>query len=218
MNREILVYNDIKGTFRSLDTTNYDDDIVIGTVFLQREALDVMKKFLIVCGYTMFGKNGEQYIIDIRNEDIALFEGTYNCLPDNVKRKLIDYNIIQKPTLVWSSFFFQWQFMCDMDVFTKNGSFIELISNILNDKEIVNKMITERKHIVFPTNYEELCEFVQNATSLLSADLYHPDYVEEENYVIDSLLHGYHVNMTSSEIEKYCFEISSILNKKWVEK
>ena len=214
MCQKILVYDDFKDVFRDLDANNYDD-IVVGTVFLKREALDILKKHFIVCGYTMFGKNGEQYIIDIRAEDIALLEGTYNCLPKKVKRELIDFNITQKPSIIWSRFFFQWQFVCDWEAFTKNGSFIELMSNILGDTIIVNKLIAERKHLVFPSNYEELCEFVQNAAYLLSIDLYRPDYVEEANYIIDSLLHGYHVNMTFSEIETYCFQISSIMNGKW---
>lgn len=218
MGQKIRVYDDFKDVFRDLDATNYDDDIVVGTVFLKREALDLLKKHLIVCGYIMFGKGGEQYIIDIRADDIALLEGTYNCLPENVKRELIAYNITERPNIVWSRFFFQWQFRCDWEAFTKNGSFIELISNILGDKEMVKKLIAERKHLVFPSNYEELCEFAQNATSLLSIDLYQPDYVEEANYTIDSLLHGYHVNMTVSEIETYCFQISSIMNGKWGDK
>lgn len=215
MEREILVYDDNHDIFRKLDTTNYDDDIIVGTVFLRREALAVLKNYFTVCGYTMFDKDGEQYIVDIRTENIALLEGTYNCLPKVVKKSLIDFNITRKPRIIWSKFFFEWQFLCDWHVFEKNGSFIELVSNILGDDTIRNQMIAERRHLIFPADYEELCEFAQNVTALLSVDLYHPDYIEEANYTIDSLLHGYHVNMTSSEIETYCFQISTIINKKW---
>ena len=43
-----------------------------------------------------------------------------------------------------------------------------------------------------------------------------PEYIEEANYIIDSLIKGYHINLTRSEVEKYCFQVSTIINNKWV--
>lgn len=60
MEQEILVYDDMHDIFRKLDTTNYNDDLVVGTIFLRRDALAVFKKYFIVCGYTMFDKDGSQ--------------------------------------------------------------------------------------------------------------------------------------------------------------
>lgn len=88
MNHKILVYDDFNDYFRDLNMSNYNDDIIVGTVLLRREAIKVLKKYYIICGYVLIGKEGNLYPIDIREEDIAIFEGTYNCIrlhPENKK-------------------------------------------------------------------------------------------------------------------------------------
>ena len=71
MNKELLVYDDFKGVFRKLDTNNYNDDIVVGTVFFQRSAISVIQRELRVCGYILIDDVGNMYPIDIRDTEIA---------------------------------------------------------------------------------------------------------------------------------------------------
>ena len=66
-----------------------------------------------------------------------------------------------------------------------------------------------------PSNYKELSEFVINLSKLFSIDFYNPKYIDEANYIIDSLINEYHLNMTEEEIELYCFQISAIINNNW---
>ena len=39
----IVVFDDYKRCFRELDSSNYDDDLVVGTVFFKRDAISVIE-------------------------------------------------------------------------------------------------------------------------------------------------------------------------------
>ena len=41
----ILVFDDFKHCFRELDTSNYNDDLVVGSVFFTRDAINVIEKY-----------------------------------------------------------------------------------------------------------------------------------------------------------------------------
>lgn len=41
----ILVFDDFKHCFRKLDISNYNDDLVVGTVFFTRDAINVIEKY-----------------------------------------------------------------------------------------------------------------------------------------------------------------------------
>ncbi len=215
MNKELFVYDDFKGIFRLLDKDNYNDDIVVGTVFFRRSALSVIQKELRVCGYVLIDNDKNVYPIDIRDTEIAMLEGTYNCLPLTLKEALVEYNLHQKPDRVWSHFFFMWQFMCDWNVFESNGSFIEMCSNVIGDVERLERLVKEQLDIIFPTSYEELCLFTQRIQSLFEIEFFDPGYVEEANYIVDALLKGYHINMSNNDIKQYCYQLCTIVNKKW---
>ena len=133
----MIVYDVICKSFRELDITNFNDDIVFGTIFLQREALIEIKRYFSICGYFFTSRQDRcVYPIDIQKNKIVLYEWTYNSMPDDLKNALIKYNISFLPDKkIWSSFFIDWQFNCDMNVFEKYGGFIKLCSSILNSKE-----------------------------------------------------------------------------------
>lgn len=215
MNKEILVYDDFKDFFRKLDINNYNDDIVVGTVFFQRSAISVIQKELRVCGYILIDDDGNMYPIDIRDTEIAMLEGTYNCLPQETKQALVEYNLHQKPERIWSRFFFLWQFMGDWNVFKSSGSFIEMCSSIIGDSRKIDKLLKQKIDIIFPTNYEELCMFAQNIRRLSEIEFFNPEYIEEANYIVDALLNGYHINMSKDDIEQYSYQLCTIVNKKW---
>ena len=86
----IQVYDVINNKFRNLNPHNYNDDLVVGAVILERAALKDIKHFFIICGYLIINKKDKSYYpIDIHSERIVIFEGTYNCLPDKMKEKLV---------------------------------------------------------------------------------------------------------------------------------
>ncbi|MBQ8804393.1 MAG: hypothetical protein IJZ53_12215 [Tyzzerella sp.] len=212
--KELLVYDNFKGVFRKLNKHNYNDDIIVGTVFFRRSALSVIQKELRVCGYILIDNNRNMYPIDIRDTEIAMLEGTYNCLPIVTKQALVEYNLHHQPEQIWSHFFFMWQFMCDWNVFDNNGSFIKMCSNIIDDSRVIDILTKKGIDVIFPTSYEELCVFAQNIQSLSGVEFFNPDYIEEANYIVDALLKGYHINMSNNDIKQYCYQLCTIVNEK----
>ena len=166
-----------------------------------------------MCGYILFDKYKRKYPIDIHKKEIVMLEGTYNNLSTKLKQDLIKYNLHKKPKIVWSRFFFSWQFMCDFTVFEKSGSFIKMCSNIIGDSKLIDSVVKHQLNIVFPTNYRELCLLAQNIHQLFNIDFLNSDYREEINYILDALLNGYHINMTDNDIEKYCYLLCEIANQ-----
>lgn len=70
----ILVFDDFKHCFRELDTSNYNDDLVVGSVFFTRDAINVIEKYYRIIGYIICDDKGVYYPIDVRKNDIAFYE------------------------------------------------------------------------------------------------------------------------------------------------
>lgn len=66
----ILVFDDFKHCFRELDTSNYNDDLVVGSVFFTRDAINVIEKYYRIIGYIICDDKGVYYPIDVRKNDI----------------------------------------------------------------------------------------------------------------------------------------------------
>lgn len=47
----ILVFDDFKHCFRELDTSNYNDDLVVGSVFFTRDAINVIENHKVIFDY-----------------------------------------------------------------------------------------------------------------------------------------------------------------------
>lgn len=157
----ILVFDDFKHCFRELDTSNYNDDLVVGSVFFTRDAINVIEKYYRIIGYIICDDKGVYYPIDVRKNDIAILEGTYNCIEDELKKELVPYNIKIEPAEVWSPFFFRWQFMCDWNVFETCGDFINIASKIIGNERLMKKIIDDKIDYVLPVNYKELSQMVR---------------------------------------------------------
>ena len=211
MKKTLLVYDNLKRTFRNLERNNYNDDIIVGTIFLNRNALNIIKKYYIICGFLLIGKNKERLYIDIQENKISLLEGMYNCMPDELKEELVDYCITEKPNRIWSRFFFQWQFLADFNAFEDNGSFIKILTNIIEDPKLISILTDHHYDLIFPTTYYELCLFVRNITGIFGDELFKTKYNEEFHYVVHSLMNEYHINLTDEEIIKYTYQICNIL-------
>lgn len=217
MNKKLFVYDERKKTFRHLNKRNYNDDVIVGTIFFQRVAIDILKKYTSVCGYAIVCNEGGYFSVDIHEKEIVMFEGSYNCLPIILKDELVPYNITKRPEIIWSKFFVEWQFLCEWTCFESNGPFIKLCSHILGDSCLLKKCIEQKANLIMPINYKDLCEFTQNIQKIFCIDFYNPGYNESFNYIIDALLNGYHMNMTDFDVIKYCYQICSIVNKTWEE-
>lgn len=209
----ICVYDDFSREFRPLNLENYNDDLIVGTIFFDRDAIQIIVKYMQIIGYLMIDKEGLYQPIDIRSTEIAMLEGTYNCLPLALKEELITYNLKKVPNMVWSPFFFRWQFMCDWTAFEESGSFIELSSKIASDNKYLKKVMSKKVNLIFPRNYEEFLIFVCNIRALFEICFYNKDYYEEVNYLYDSLTNGYHLNMSTDEVELYCFQVCNLVLK-----
>lgn len=203
----ILVFDDFKHCFRELDTSNYNDDLVVGSVFFTRDAINVIEKYYRIIGYIICDDKGVYYPIDVRKNDIAILEGTYNCIEDELKKELVPYNIKIAPAEVWSPFFFRWQFKCDWNVFETCGDFINIASKIIGNERLMKKIIDDKIDYVLPVNYKELSQMVRGLNKLFGVEFYNKDYYEEVNYLFDSLVNGYHINMSTEEVETYCYQL-----------
>ena len=210
----ILVFDDFKHCFMELDTSNYNDDLVVGSVFFTRDAINVIEKYYRIIGYIICDDKGVYYPIDVRKNDIAILEGTYNCIEDELKKELVPYNIKIEPAEVWSPFFFRWQFMCDWNVFETCGDFINIASKIIGNERLMKKIIDDKIDYVLPVNYKELSQMVRGLNKLFGVEFYNKDYYEEINYLFDSLVNGYHINMSTEEVETYCYQLCNYVLKR----
>ena len=192
----ILVFDDFKHCFRELDTSNYNDDLVVGSVFFTRDAINVIEKYYRIIGYIICDDKGVYYPIDVRKNDIAILEGTYNCIEDELKKELVPYNIKIEPAEVWSPFFFRWQFMCDWNVFETCGDFINIASKIIGNERLMKKIIDDKIDYVLPVNYKELSQMVRGLNKLFGVEylkcFYHYNLLRHhlmpENQLIEVLL------------------------------
>ena len=210
MGQSIKVYDLKTNCFRELKPLAHNVDRGIGIVIFSRNAIEVFTQFYRICGYCILDEYGTGIPIDIQNQTIVLFEEDYELLCDNIKRRLLEYNLVEKPKKFFSDFFVSWQFKNNPDVFGSYGPFYRLCSLILGSQKKLTHLIRGKLDIVYPTTYHELCRFVQRIGDLFSTDFYDKGYSEKENYIIDSLMKGYRIEMCLSDIEKYCWAISNI--------
>lgn len=145
---------------------------------------------------------------------LAILEGTYNCIEDELKKELVPYNMKIEPAEVWSPFFFRWQFMCDWNVFETCGDFINIASKIIGNERLMKKIIDDKIDYVLPVNYKELSQMVRGLNKLFGVEFYNKDYYEEVNYLFDSLVNGYHINMSTEEVETYCYQLCNYVLKR----
>ena len=216
MAKELLVYDESTQKFRKLDKNNYNDDVVCGCVLLKREAINEIKKYYHICGYAIVEKKDRfLYPIDIQKDKLVVFEGTYNCMPEELKKVLVEYSIDNLMGELWSFFFFRWIFMCDSRVFDEYGPFVKLCSNILGSESRCRDFFASDVALYEPTTYAELCNYVSDILKLSCVDVNGYDYTETIKYLIDSLVKGYHINFTEDDIASYFYKISKLVDERW---
>lgn len=214
MENRILVYDE-NGNFRELDTTNYNDDYIIGTIFFDRNVIEEIKHFCVILGYGLIEKStGYFYPIDIHDGAVVMFEGTYNCLSEQLKEQMIKYNLHKPITPCWSYFFFEWQFQLSQDCFKKNGPMIELCSECLAKKEILELLIKDDCHIFEPKDYNELKIITKKLFDIFKININEMDYDIKFKYLVDSVLNGYYIRFEERDIEKFFFNVCNFCVKR----
>ena len=56
--------------------------------------------------------------------------------------------------------------------------------------------------------------FLKLVEILFGVEFYNKDYYEEVNYLFDSLVNGYHINMSTEEVETYCYQLCNYVLKR----
>ena len=209
----IVVFDEYKKKFRPLNRLNCSGAISIGAVLFERNAVELIKKYFIVCGFVLISKrNRTSYPIDIHSDKIVLLEGTYNSFPRKLKKDLAVFNISEKTDKIWSAFFIKWQFLGLLECFNESSPFIQMCLAFWAKDEIISKMIDNDISIIEPCNYLELCALTKHAIFLSGADFFSVDYVIEKKYLIDSLIHCYRINFSPDEIDYYTNQICYVIN------
>ena len=75
-------------------------------------------------------------------------------------------------------------------------------------------IIDDKIDYVLPVNYKELSQMVRGLNKLFGVEFYNKDYYEEINYLFDSLVNGYHINMSTEEVETYCYQLCNYVLKR----
>ena len=210
-----------KWGFESIDGVLYGTVTVKLTEQLTEDEEDTFKEWIVGQNADGLGEGFEQRDIEtdegILNVHFWDSADDYNCMPVPLKNKLIKHNIQELPDKIWSSFFFQWQFLCDFNAFENNGFFIKLCSNILGSHQKYKRFIELDISLFEPSSYSELCSFTRNILNLSNVDIYGFDYYKSFKYLIHSLVNGYHINFSDQEISSYFFQISKLVDERWKE-
>ena len=213
---ELLVYDMSTARFREIERKNYNDDVIVGVVFFDRKAIPIIEKYCLICGFLLINKaNMQTFPIDIQEAHLSFLEGTYNCLPSEMKKALAEYNLHFRPDRIFSHFFFQWQFMCDFSVFDNNGYLIQMCSKMHYCPDKIKKLLENNCNIFHPNSYEELGILVQNLHITTGLDFTTPAFTETYNYTIDALQNGYYMNLSNIDILMYCNQICRTVDAKW---
>ena len=218
MTVEIITYDLNTQTFRKLNKKNFTDDLFVGVVLMQRNALQEIKKYFNICGYVIIDKETRvMYPIDIQRDKIVIYEGNYNSMPDLLKRSLIKYNIHTASNQIMSSFFIRWQFISDQSCFENSGGFIKLCYNIIKSPKRFDSFTKLDRTLYEPTTYQELCEFTRSVLDLSCINIFDYDYFDDFKYLIDSLVNEFHINFSEKEITSLSNQLSNLVDERWEE-
>lgn len=209
-----MVYDLTTQKFRNLDPSNFDDDLTIGLIFLDKNALKVLKQTFLICGYLLINKNSKLYFpIDIREEGITIFEGVYNSFSKNIQKQLEKFISNIKPSSMFTRFFIEWQFDNNAYCFSTNGSFIKLCSSCIEHNELIARLIEYDCHLICPETYEELCDATSKLKKIFNFTVYNKNYNDSFKYIVDSLINNYYIRFSELEIVQIFYNICTICNE-----
>lgn len=111
-----IVTNQLNGSIRKIDESNYNDDVDAGLIVFDKKCMEYLKERYIFLELQMVDMHTKDSIlVDILNDKIVFWEGEFNKLPYEVKKKLEKYNIKSKLNRIISKPMFEWQLNANSD-------------------------------------------------------------------------------------------------------
>lgn len=205
----IKVYDMQNKFFRDINTGS----IKSGFVLFERLALSTIEKFYNICGYFYLNREKKSIDpIDIQENTIAIPEECF-CTMNNICRDALEkYN-----TTSIINFNLSYQFICLYSGIVGDETlccFVKICDIIMNDFVLLNKFSSLNKSVFYPISSEELYNFTENVYKLIRFDYINKDYETKFKYVVDALIHGYHINFNKDDVEKYAYNISQLAYEK----
>ena len=101
-----------------------------------------------------------------------------------------------------------WNYFCSL------AERLDDTKHYIDHERLMKKIIDDKIDYVLPVNYKELSQMVRGLNKLFGVEFYNKDYYEEINYLFDSLVNGYHINMSTEEVETYCYQLCNYVLKR----
>ena len=154
---------------RSLNDSNYDDDINAGLIIYERDAIKILRKYYYFYSLSLLPKTNElrECLIDELEDCVVFWEGEYNSnLPEEIKKEIEPYNLIDKKEGVISNAMYDWQLMGKWDINSVLFPNQRLARFVL--EKYRNKAFEMEMDFSNPFNTEEYSIFIKKILELLN--------------------------------------------------
>lgn len=213
---KIQVYGLYSHLLRDIMPSDPDKDI--GVIVFSRDALCSFYKYYIICGHTLLGIDKPiAFPIDCSSENVVIFEKDFISFPNNLKSELVPYCNTNDKGHILSKPFIEMYLLGNWNAYN-DEPFMKICDLILENEKQRTYLLSHKISIVFPQSYDELCLMTKYFSSFFDLDYYTPDYYEQYKYLIDALIHHYHVKMSSEEIILYATQICNIILRQMEER
>ena len=111
-----IITNQLNGNIRKINESNWNDDMDAGLIVFNENSLKFLKERYIFIELSMIDMHTKDSIlIDFVGNRVVFWEGEFNKLPYEVKKRLEKYNIRKKCKGIISKAMFEWQLNCNLD-------------------------------------------------------------------------------------------------------
>lgn len=111
-----IITNQLNGNIRKIDESNWNDDMDAGLIVFNNKCLKYLKERYIFIELSMIDMHTKDSIlVDFVGNRVVFWEGEFNKLPYEVKKKLEQYNVRKKCKGIISKAMFEWQLNCNLD-------------------------------------------------------------------------------------------------------
>lgn len=161
------VYDLEDRNFRALNLHNYDDDMNAGLLVFSLDAIDPIKEYFYFYGLELIPKidNLHECLVDVHKNFLTFWEGEFNSyIPQELKEKLLKFNITDYKEHLLSAAMFDWQLKAQWDVYDK------MLPNQQLARKILEKEFNQAKEVGIdfcsPRNISEYSVFVNSFKKL----------------------------------------------------
>lgn len=111
-----IITNQLNGNIRKINESNWNDDTDAGLIVFNKKCIKYLRKRYIFIELSMIDMHTkDSTLIDFVGDKIVFWEGEFNKLPFEVKKKLEKYNIRKKCNNIISYAMFEWQLNCNLN-------------------------------------------------------------------------------------------------------